>query len=447
MHHVSTEKSADRIELTGGWLVALSRDTGAPSTGGAVPVGVEGSVIGRADGCAIVVADPQVSLMHCELQATEFGVRLRDLNSKNGTYVHQARLAPGGSVYLMADARVRCGQTWFALHVAKPEAEPISTARHFGLLVGRSIAMRKLYTRLARLAPTELSVLIEGETGTGKELVARSIHDASRRQGKPFVIVDCTTIAPSLAESKLFGHERGAFTGATERRPGALAEADGGTVFFDELGELPPEIQPKLLRALESRQIQSVGSNRYQSVDVRVVAATRRDMHAEINASRFRDDLYYRLAQVVVKVPPLRERRDDIADLLVRFFADLGDPGAIARLDPPSRDRLMHHDWPGNARELRNVIAASHAQSDGGPIDVSEAMNVRATGIDLANRVSTSQPYPAIKQQVIETLEREYFAALFAQTGGNVSEMARRAGIARATVRESLDRVGLRGSE
>ena len=395
----------------------------------------------------MIVPDPQVSLVHCELVATELGVRVRDLDSKNGTFVHQARIEPGHSAYLMADARIRCGQTWFALRVAQSEASPLSSASRFGLLVGRSVAMRSLYTRLVRVAPTDLSVLIEGETGTGKELVARSIHDASARKDRPFVVIDCTTITAALAESKLFGHEKGAFTGASERRSGALAEAHGGTVFLDELGELPLDLQPKLLRALESRQIQSVGSNRYQPIDVRVIAATRRTMHTEINAGRFRDDLYYRLAQVVVKVPPLRERPEDIADLLVRFFADLGDPSALARLDPPSRDRLMHHDWPGNVRELRNVVTAAYAQADGGPIDVVDAMSPRATSVTLRDRLATSQPFLIQKQQVLEALEREYFGRLYEETGGNISEMARRAGVARKTVREYLDRRGLRGSE
>ena len=441
----TTVKSEPFVEITGGTLLALSAESGEPE-GPAVVVGAAPCIVGRGDHCQVVVRDPQVSVSHCELLATEMGVRVRDLDSKNGTFVHQARIESGGAVYLTADARLRFGQTWFALRVAQPEAVAISGARRFGPLVGSSAAMRRIYAQLAKIAPHDVNVLVTGETGTGKELVAQAIHLASRRKAGPLVVVDCTTIPASLAESRLFGHEKGAFTGAVTRQTSPFIEAQGGTLFFDELGELPSDVQPKLLRALEARQIQTVGSTRYLPIDVRVVAATRRDLHAEMNAKRFRDDLYYRFAQVVIEVPPLRKRREDIPDLIAHFLSDLGDAGAASRLDKPTMDRLLRHDWPGNARELRNVLVAAHAQSNGGPLDVTDLVNApgpRLVGV----RSGSGSPFQEQKRELLEAFERQYFSDLHEATAGNVSEMSRRSGLEQSTVRQYLARHGLRGSE
>jgi DNA-binding NtrC family response regulator len=442
----STVRTDSFIEVTGGTLSILSSETGEP-IGHPIPIGPEPCIVGRGDHCQIVLDDPRVSTSHCELIATDRGVHVKDLDSRNGTFVHQARLDPGA--YLATDARLRCGQTWLALKVASPEPVPISTLGSFGPIVGRSAAMRRIYARLASLAPHDLSVLITGETGTGKELVAEAIHKASRRAGGPFIVVDCTTIPASLAESRLFGHEKGAFTGAVSRQVSPFVEAHGGTVFFDELGELPTEIQPKLLRALEARQIQSVGSTRYQPIDVRIVAATRRNMHEEINSKRFRDDLYHRFAQALVHVPPLRERAEDIPDLVARFLSDLGDPGAITRIDKPTLDRLMRHDWTGNVRELRNVVVTAHAISNGGPIEVTELLGTRRPlgGLQLADRAASTRSFSVRKTELLEAFEREFFTELHRDAGGNVSEMARMSGLSRPTVRQYLDRYGLRVSE
>jgi DNA-binding NtrC family response regulator len=304
--------------------------------------------------------------------------------------------------------------------------------------------MRLLYEQLGKMAPSDVSVLITGETGTGKELVAKAIHQASRRATGPFVIVDCSAIPASLAESTLFGHERGAFTGAVSRQGSPFVEAQGGTVFLDELGELPYDLQAKLLRALENRQIRPVGSLRYQSIDVRIVAATRRNLHAEINANRFRDDLYYRVAQTVVRVPSLRERPEDIALLITHFLEEAGDPGAIGRIDEPARNLLMRHHWPGNVRELRNVIAVARAHSNGGPFEVADLLAPDGgRPLLLPAGAGASQPW----SEQIEKFEREFFSTLHRETGGNLSEMARRSGLARSTVRRYLTRYGLGVSE
>jgi DNA-binding NtrC family response regulator len=446
MHIDTTVQTDECIEVTGGSLVLLCPETGAP-IGPPVPIGAEPRVVGRGSHCHVVLEDKRVSTSHCELVAADKGILLVDLGSRNGTYVHQVRLENKSTVYLTADARIRCGQTWLGVRCTGTEQVPISAAPAFGPLVGRSVAMRRIYAQLKRIASHELNVLVTGETGTGKEVVAQAIHRTSRRREGLFVTVDCTTIPASLAESKLFGHEKGAFTGAVARGTSPFVDAQGGTLFFDELGELPGEIQPKLLRVLEAREIQSVGSNRYRPVDVRVIAATRRNMHTEMNAKRFRDDLYYRFAQVVVELPPLREHPEDIPDLAARFLADLGDREALGRIDKPSMDRLKRYDWPGNVRELRNVVLAAHAQSAGGPLDVADFLGWGVSGNDLPHGACALRSFHILKREALGALEREYFAKLHGETAGNLSEIARRSGLSRPMVREYLQRHRLRAAE
>ena len=451
----STVKIDSFIEVTGGSLVVLSNETGEP-VGAPVTVGPEPCIIGRGDHCHVVLDDARVSTSHCELTATDKGVHILDLDSRNGTFVHQVRLeAWQGRVPRRGMRRLRCGQTWLALKVAGAEPVPLSTSGSFGPMVGnRSAAMRELYAYYARLAEPGAARSHErphhGRDGNGQGgSVAEALHRASRRASRPFIVVDCTTIPASLAESRLFGHEKGAFTGAVSRQVSPFVEASGGTIFFDELGELPAEIQPKLLRALEARQIQSVGSTRYQPIDVRVVAATRRNMHDEINSKRFRDDLYYRFAQAIVHVPPLRERPEDIPDLVARFLVDLGDAEAITRIDKPTLDRLVRHDWPGNVRELRNVIVTAHAVSDGGPIEVTDLLGTRrpAGAGPLSDPISSARAFSVRKSELLEVFERQFFTELHKSAGGNVSEMARMSGLSRPTVRQYLDRYGLRVTE
>jgi DNA-binding NtrC family response regulator len=442
----ATVRTEEFVEIEGGSVVVLSPATGGPA-GEPIPIGVEPCVVGRGDHCHVVLTDPRASTSHCSLVASDQGVLLVDLDSRNGTYVGSVRLGKRGSVYLTADARVRCGQTWLDVRCAGRERVLVPGVLEFGPLIGHSRAMRRIYAQLAQVASHELSVVVTGETGTGKELVAQAIHQASRRSLGPFVTVDCTTIPASLAESKLFGHEKGAFTGAVTRHVSPFVAAQGGTIFFDELGELPLDIQPKLLRALEARQIQSVGSPRYQPIDVRVVAATRRNLHMEMNAKRFRDDLYYRFAQVVLDLPPLRERPEDVPELVARFLAALGDPSAIHRIDAPSMERLMRHDWPGNVRELRNVITVAHAQSAGGPIEVTELLSSRTTGVHLSDRLEAPRSFHVRKREVLDALEREYFGKLHREAAGNLSEISRRSGLSRPVVRDYLQRHGLRTAE
>ena len=437
----TTEKTEDAgfIEVMSGSLVQLSED--GQAVGEPVPIGPEPCNIGRGGHCHVAVRDARMSTSHCELMATPNGVCVTDTESLNGTWINGVRLKPGHSVYLTINGRLRCGHTWFDVRVTGREQVPLSGAGAFGPLVGRSVVMRELYSKLAKIAPTDLSVLITGETGTGKELVAQAIHEASRRRDKPFILVNCTTINPALAESMLFGHEKGAFTGAVGRLRSPFLQAHGGTIFFDELGELPPDIQPKLLRALEAREIQAVGSTRLEPIDVRIIAATRRDLRVETNEKRFRDDLYFRFTQAVIETPPLRKHTEDIPDLVANLLSKSAEPdalSALSRIDPPAMERLMRHDWPGNVRELRNVLHLAIAHSAGGPIDFTEALN--SQGVRLSDPVSATQSFAVLIDQV----SREYWTKLCADTGANVSEMSRRSGLARSRVRHYLQEFALR---
>jgi DNA-binding NtrC family response regulator len=299
--------------------------------------------------------------------------------------------------------------------------------------------MRRVFGILERVAPTEATVVLLGETGTGKEVLAHAIHTASRRNSQPFVVVDCSAISPQLIESELFGHVRGAFTGAISQRDGAFLQANGGTLFLDELGELPLEMQPKLLRALENGTVKRVGEDQPRRTQVRVIAATNRDLQEEVRAGRFRRDLYFRLAVMTVRLPPLRERPDDVPLLIRHFLHELG--ALHFPLSEPLQQQLRSYAWPGNVRELRNVIGRMLA---GGEADLSpaspESGPVAAGGAELKHL-----PFKEAKERVFEAFTREYLIALFRECDGNISQMARTAGINRNHVQRLLDRYGLRG--
>ena len=431
----ATVVAKGRLEVRGGTL-KVSRGQANKQT---LEVGPETQVVGRNEACDIVLDDRKVSAVHMELVATERGVRVRDLGSRNGTFIGDTRI---GEVYLMKPTLITVGESQLSFEPTQPEQVDIPEVAQFGPLVGVSQTMRAVFERCRKAAPTDLTVLILGETGCGKELVAAAIHQASSRANKPFVVVDCGAIPPTLAESALFGHERGAFTGAVDKRISPFVEADGGTIFLDELGELPVDVQPKLLRALAEQRIKSVGSNSYRPVNVRVIAATRRDLVREVNAGTFRSDLYFRVAQLRIELPALRERTEDIPALVRKMITDLGDPGAYNRITNDSLERMMRHDWPGNVRELRNVIAVALAFGKDGPIDLASHL------APMSSAASESTPtrgrtFQDAKREVLARFEREYFTALYAECNGNVSEIGRRAAMERAHVRGYLRRHGI----
>jgi DNA-binding NtrC family response regulator len=432
----ATIASPARIEVHGGTL----RTAGA----GQVDVGSEVVVLGRNPGCDLVLDDGKVSAIHADVVGTSRGVRVRDLGSRNGTFIGEARIV---EAYLTRHTVLTLGGSRVEFTPAPPREVDVPDATGFGPLAGQSAAMRAVYERLRKTAATDLTVLVTGETGTGKELVAQAIHEASSRSHKPFVVVDCSAIPPTLAETALFGHERGAFTGAVERRISPFVEADGGTLFLDELGELPIEVQPKLLRVLAERRVKSVGSSTYRPVNVRIIAATRRDLMREVNAGAFRSDLYFRVAQIRVELPPLRQRLEDIPVLVRRMVADLADEATCERICPASLERLLRYDWPGNVRELRNVVAVALAFGDEGPIDLAANLSpidgTRASSPFSEVEGTRRRTFQDAKRDVLTHFERDYFAELYVACGGNISEVARRSGMERAHVRGYLRRHGI----
>src|SRR5262245_42013157 len=311
--------------------------------------------VGTLRDCDVVLHDPAVSGHHLTLHIEPRGVRVVDAGSRNGTYVDGLRIRDGDA---RPDSTIALGHTRLRLGLVDDYVSiALSASERFGGLLGKSPAMRRVFAILERIAPTDTPILIEAETGTGKELAAEAIHDASRRAGEPFVVFDCSAVNAQLIESELFGHRRGAFTGASADRAGVFEDAHGGTVFLDEIGELPLELQPKLLRALESQQVRRVGDNTPRALDVRVVAATNRNLAVEVDRGRFREDLYYRLAVVRVALPPLRERSEDIPALVAHFteqFARRKNP--VTTLSDDAVRELATRTWRGNVRELRHAV-------------------------------------------------------------------------------------------
>jgi len=402
---------------------------------------VDPVVIGRDPGAQIVVDDPEVSAFHCELRAVGEGILVKDLGSTNGSFLGTVRVR---EAVVATPSELLVGRSRVHLEPQAKKRVDVGFSDRFGPLVGGSPKMRRVFSVLEKVSNTPLSVLILGETGTGKELVARAVHDASERKAAPFVVVDCGSIPPTLAESILFGHEKGAFTGANERRKGALAEADGGTLFLDELGELPLELQPKLLRALSEKQVKRVGGNAFEPIDVRVLAATRRDLGAEMNAGRFRSDLFFRIAQVRVELPPLRERLSDVQLLVEDVCSRVGHPEHVEAVLTWIEQRMASHDWPGNVRELMNVasVAATLAGEPGAIDDVLTLARDEAV-VDLPRTGSQAGHFGEEKRNAIAAFERDYFTGLARRCKGNVSEMARQSGMERHHVRAYLRKYGI----
>jgi DNA-binding NtrC family response regulator len=394
----------------------------------------------------VVLRGEAVSSVHFELELADGGAVLRDLGSKNGTWigghsrVREAWLEPG--------ATFTVGGSSIALVGIDPVEIPVSTQGRFGELHGGGTKMGELFAKLERLAAIALDVLVVGETGTGKELVAKGLHALSDRRRGPFIVLDCTNLNEGIAESILFGHKKGAFTGALEDQPGLLEQADGGTLFIDEIGELPAPLQPKLLRALEEHETRRVGESHYRKFDARMVAATNRDLLRMVGDGRFRDDLYFRLAQMKLEIPPLRERGKGDITLLADVFLDrfAGERGASLRFDPETYAALTAYAWPGNVRELRNVIryGAMWAQGDCVmPTDLPPLSHATSESTPPAS-TRTSELEEALLLPIADAklaFERVYVARILAETGGNQSEAARRIGMSRSAFRELLKRV------
>jgi len=404
--------------------------------------------------CDLVLADKAVSGTHFEIVASEQGFLLRDLDSTNGTFIGDMRVR---EVWIKPGTVVRLGQSQLRYEPEKGVVDiDLSSDDRFFELLGKSVRMREIFATLAKVGPTELTVLIRGETGTGKELVARAIHRASRRAAASLVVQDCSSIPKDLIESTLFGHERGAFTGATERHRGSFEQADGGTIFLDELGELDLALQPKLLRVLENREIKRVGGDRTIPVNVRVVAATNRDLRQMVNEGTFREDLYYRLSVVSIDLPPLRERPEDVPLLVEHFLADMSSrrwPGEGRRMTISSEamKRLQSFAWPGNIRELKNTVERAASLADGMELGVRDLLPssqktppLPLPGGNAEQFVEDGLPFKEAKQRVLDAFEAAYLKALLDKNAGNVTRSANAAGLTRYHLRELAKRYGIR---
>lgn len=425
---------------------------------------VTGTVrIGKAADNDLIVPDASVSRHHCEIYSDLHGISVRDLNSTHHTRIGQSKiqratLEPGSTVTI-GDIRL--------LLTADTEQLPIlpSTNAQFGLAVGPSPAMRGVFGLLEQFAPTDATILLGGETGTGKDVVGRSIHQLSPRKDAPFVVIDCGAISYHLIESEFFGHERGAFTGAVQARAGVFESVGAGTLFLDEVGELPLDLQPKLLRILETGEFRRVGGNRTLRSQARILAASKRDLKQEVEQGRFREDLYFRLAVVPITIPPLRDRREDIPALVENFLAQAKRKDSRLEKLRVSRETLAAlkaHDWPGNVRELRNVLDRALYLASATGEEQLHLVDLGATSLAPARRTMVPRVRPSlrVKERAWEfneknsyrqtkaafegEFERKYVTWLLDAHGGNLSAAARAAQMDRKYLHGLARKHGLR---
>ena len=394
--------------------------------------------LGSAPDNDLVLDDAAASRSHLKIEGERQGYCIRDLNSKNGTWLAGSRVV---EVVLTGDTILRVGQTQIAFELLEEVHEvALSREPRFGALLGGSPEMREIFALLARVAATDVTVLVQGESGTGKELVAEALHSHSRRASGPLVVFDCSAVQHNLVESELFGHIRGAFTGAVATRAGAMSEADGGTLFLDEIGELDLDLQPKLLRALEKHEVRPVGGNERRRVDVRIVAATNRDLAAMVRDGTFREDLYYRLNVIKVALPPLRRRPEDIPLLVHHFLAEAqakAPEGRQMTVGFETMRQLQAHNWPGNVRELRNNVTRATVLSSGKELEMrldTNPLQTQATSPGDGLAVRYDLPFKDAKSRLIEEFERAYWARALEAHGWNISAAARASGLHRKSL-------------
>lgn len=396
------------------------------------------AVIGTHASADLILQDRTASRFHCEIVLEDGRALVRDLGSLNGTRINRVAVV---QAYLRGGLSLSVGRTQIRFDFGPDKVKiPLSSENLFGLMVGRSVAMRAVFAVLERAAQSDATVLIEGETGTGKEVAAESIHRESSRRHGPFLVVDLGAISPDLIESELFGHERGAFTGAVAARRGAFEAASGGTLFLDEIGELRADLQPKLLRALERREIKRIGSNEYLPIDVRVVAATNRSLKSEVNGGRFRSDLYYRIAVLPVRLPPLRERPEDLPLLVEHILSDLrmaDRPEAAALRADAFLAELEQNPFPGNVREVRNYVERCLALRE--PVPRLDEPTPRSPVV-----LDSRQPFKVARECCLRGFERSYLEDILRRHNDNASAAARAAGLDRMYFYRLLWRHGLR---
>lgn len=427
---LTRKKAPSALKLKKAKLVIIS----GAQKGREVQVDKDVFTIGAGAQNDLIITDEAVSRRHCEIHQRDDGFLLRDQGSTNGTMVQGVRVC---EVYLTQGVEFQMGKTRIVFcPLQETMSCPLSPRESFGRLNGQSAAMRRVFHLAETYARTDAAILIQGETGTGKELLAEALHAHSPRSRKPFVVIDCGSLARGVIESELFGHAKGSFTGAGAERVGAFEAADGGTVFLDEIGELDLSLQPKLLRVLEKKEVRRLGSNVVRQVNVRILAATNRNLEREVREGRFREDLYYRLSIVKIELPPLRQRKDDIPLLVRCLLKDLTGSDDVSAWSgfEKSMDLFRQHDWPGNARELRNVVEMGVRGSEG-QIDLGACLTLDRMGMTEAGEGvddEASLPFKEAKTRLVDGFEKDYLVKLLERNGGNISRSAREAQIERA---------------
>jgi DNA-binding NtrC family response regulator len=394
--------------------------------------------VGKGTDNDIVIADATVSRAHFAIRKDGDRYTLVDLGSTNGTWLEEAQIR---EAFLRPGARIKAGEVLLRFQPVAEEVvlDPKLSPNKFGDLLSSNQRTREIFALLEKVSNTDATILLLGETGTGKSAIARAIHQASHRKSGPFVVIDCGAVSKSLIESELFGHERGAFTGATQLRRGAMEVCRGGTLFIDELDDLPLDVQPKLLRAIDEREIYRVGAHQPIKLDLRIVAATKKDLRQEVAEGRFREDLFFRLSVVVVPLPPLRDRREDLPILVDHV---LSKPGAWSELPAELKEKLLAHTWPGNIRELRNVIERASYLGGLADVDLGSARDERE-GEEPRLLLDYSRPFKEAKDALIARFEREYLRHLLTRSQGNMTKAARDAGIDRKYLYMLLKKYGL----
>jgi transcriptional regulator with GAF, ATPase, and Fis domain len=422
-----------RLELT------VEKENGAPARRVVLQDG-DIARIGSHPSNHLVLTDPLVSRFHCCAKLEQGGWRLLDTGSLNGTRVGAVRVRDADLP--LPECEIDVGNSRVRIRVLEAVgSDEVPTSASFGALHGSSLVMRKLFALLERVAKSESTVLVEGESGTGKELVANEIVQRGAREDKPLVVFDCSSVSPTLIESQLFGSVRGAFTGADRDRAGAFEAANGGTLFLDEIGELPLDMQPKLLRALEAREVRRLGETQPRKVDVRVIAATNRMLEREVNHGRFREDLYYRLSVVTIRVPPLREHLEDLGLLVRAFLRDQDAKEAEKLFTPQVLADMGRYDWPGNVRELRNYVERAVVLRT---IDPQSRRPSSPARNEVPSSANIEVPFTSAKDALVADFERAYLSELLKWSGGNISKAARKAGMDRMYLHRLLQRHGLR---
>jgi len=404
--------------------------------------------IGSAFDSDIALDDATVSRRHCQISYDGNAYVLEDLESKNGTYLESYRIR---SVFLRPGTRIGLGSTTLRFELANEQVNVyLSRGEKFGELHGRSIEMKEVFGILQRVSSTDATVLITGESGTGKELAARAIHTHSQRNKSPFVVFDCSAVPRDLIESELFGHVKGAFTGAVQSRPGAFVSAQGGTLFLDELGELPLDLQPKLLRVLETREVKPLGSHDTKRIDVRIVAATNRPLEQMVEEGSFRQDLYYRLAVIYVPLPPLRNRADDIPYLVNLFLGKTANDHSGYVVSHETMEKLKRHPWPGNVRELRNYVERAKILSTGSQIDASHLPAGPGSMLGAQKSsggepmIDLNVPFKLAKEQLVDRFERDYLTAALQDNDWNITQASQKIGIHRKSLEYLMKKHNLR---